>query len=255
MNQRAVAPNAPAHSVPAMNGRSENARGTSEMTPRQREVSQNRPPSAMRDFPRSSNTPINNNAPRDAGNRPRLWEAQGNTTDRGRAPAGFGSSNRPANTPAQTSPMSRGDRPPWARTSQSGVSQMQPRGSFSEPSRGATNSPGMRESSRPAAPSYNSNQPDYSNGGRSYEPPQRTYRDTPSYNNNRGYWQPRSYNPPPSRSYSAPRTYSAPSRSYPAPSRSYSAPSRSYSGGGGGGNRGGGGGSRSAGGSTSHARH
>jgi len=257
MNQRPVAPNAPARNVPAMNGRSGNAPGTSEMTPRQRQLSQNRPPSAMRDFPRSPNTSINNNAPRDAGNRPRSWEAQGNTTDRGRAPAGFGNSNRPANAPTQTSPVTRGDRPPWSRGG------MQP---------GA----GNNQAPRSSAPSYNSNRPNYSNSGRSYEPSQRTYRDTPSYNNNRGYSQPRSYNsqprsyntqprsytppsrsynPPPQRSYSAPRTYSAPSRSYPAPSRSYSAPSRSYSGGGGGGNRGGGGSSRSGGGSTPRAHH
>jgi hypothetical protein len=270
MNQRPVAPNTQTHNMPAMNGRAGNANapGTSEMTPRQRELSQNRPPSAMRDFPRSPNTSINNNAPRDAGNRPRSWEAQGNTTDRGRAPAGFGSSNRPANTPAQTPPVTRGDRPPWSR------GDMQP---------GVGNNP----VSRPSAPSYNNNRPNYSNGGRSYEPPQRTNRDTPSYNNNRGYSQPRSYeppqrtnrdtpsynnnqgysqprsdnppprsyNPPPQRSYSAPRTYSAPSRSYPAPSRSYSAPSRSYSGGGGGGNRGGGGSPHSSGGSVSRGHH
>jgi len=68
-----------------------------------------------------------------------------------------------------------------------------------------------------------------SNNGGSYDQPQRMQRDTPAYNSNRGNSQPRSYNPPPARSYSAPQTYSAPGRSYSAPSGSYSAPSRSYS--------------------------
>jgi len=63
----------------------------------------------------------------------------------------------------------------------------------------------------------------------SYGQPQRTQRDTPAYNSNRGNSQPRSYNPPPARSYSAPQTYSAPSRGYSAPSGSYSTPSRGYS--------------------------
>jgi hypothetical protein len=181
----------------------------------QRELSQNRPPSTA-----------NNSAPERAGNGSRTWEAQGNTTDRGRAPAGFGSSNRPANTPRQTTPMNETNRPPWARGPQLGAS-----GSGS---------------ARPAMPNYSSNRPNYSNNGRSdqpsrsYNPPARTYN-PPA----------RSYNPPPSGSYSPPRTYSAPSRGYSAPSHGYSAPSPSYSGGGayrGGGSYGGGSGSSHSGG-------
>ncbi len=252
MNQRPVAANAPTHNVPAMSGRPRNTPNASGVSPRQRELSQNRPPSAMPNSARTPNASMsNNNSPSQRGaSGLRTWEAQGNTSDRGRAPAGFGSSNRAASAPAQATRMNDANRPPWARGSQSGVSQMQPRGSFSEPSRGAVNNPAMRESNRQAAPNYNSNRPNYSISGRSYEPPQRNNREMPSYNNNRGYSQPRSYNSPSPRSYSAPRTYSAPSRSYPAPSRSYSAPSRGYSGGGGGGNRGGGGGSRSSGGGS-----
>jgi hypothetical protein len=206
---------------------------SSAMSPRQRELSQNRPPSAA-----------NNNASQRAGNGSRTWEAQGNTTDRGRAPSGFGSSNRPANTPAQTSRTNETNRPPWARGSQPGAS-------------GAG-------SARPATPNYNTNRPNYSNNGRSYSQPSRSY-DQPSRSYNapsRTYNPPaRSYNPPPNRSYSPPRTYSAPSHSYSAPSHSYSAPSRSYGGGGGGGGyRGGGssgggssgGGSHSGGGGGSH---
>ncbi len=249
MNQHAAAPNAPSRNVPAMNNRPGNAPTTSNrpgnvpamnsrpsnmpntsgMTPRQRELSQSRPPSSMTNSNRTPSPAMGNTASQRAGNSPRTWEAQGNTTDRGRAPAGFGSSNRPANAPTQSARLNDANRPPGARSdSQSAAASGQ--------------------ASRPSTPSYNSNRPSYSNNSRSYEPPQRTYSNTPSYNSNRNYSQPRSYNPPPTRSYSAPRTYSAPSRSYPAPSRSYSAPSHS-SGGGGGSSRGGGGGS------VSHGRH
>src|SRR5229473_2667664 len=229
IDQRIATPNAPAHNTPAMNNRPSNAPNTSAVSPRQRELSQNRPPSAMPNPARTPNASTGNAASPRAGNSPRTWEAQGNATDRGRAPTGFGSSNRPANEPTQTA-RADANRPPWARSN--------------APSGAASG-----QASRPSAPNYNSNRPTNSNNGRSYAPQQPTQRDTPAYNGNRGSSQPRSYNPPPTRSYSAPsapRTYSAPSRSYPAPSRSYSAPSHSYSGGGGGG---GGGGSRGGGGS------
>ena len=231
MNQRTATPNAPAHNAPAMNVRPTNSPNTSAVSPRQRELSQSRPPSATPNTTRTPNASAGNAASPLASNGPRTWQAQGNATDRGRAPAGFGSSNRPANQPTQ---MARADanRPPWARSN--------------APS-GATSG----QASRPSAPNSNSNRQTYSNNGRSYAPPQQTQRDTPAYNGNRGNSQPRTYNPPPSRSYSAPsapRTYSAPSRSYPAPSRSYSAPSHSYSGGGGGGSHSGGGSPHSSGG-------
>jgi len=241
MNQRTATQNMPSRNAPmtnnrpgnapAMNNRSGNSPAASQMTsPRQRELSQNRPPSSMTNSNRTPASVTGNSASQRAGNSQRTWEAQGNATDRGRAPAGFGSSNRPGSSGAQIGRETQGNRPPWARDgSQSGA----PSG----------------QSPRPSTPNYNNNRPTSSNGGRSYEPPQRTQRDTPAYNNNRGYSQPRSYNPPPSRSYSAPRTYSAPSRSYPSPSRSYSAPSRGYSGGGGG-SRGGGGYSGGGGGSS-----
>jgi len=238
LNQREGAANLPSRNIP----------NTSGMTARQRELSQSRPPSSMAGSNRTSVAATGNTSSQRAGNSPRTWEAQGNTTDRGRAPAGFGSSNQQGNPRAQTAREASGNRPPWAR----GDSQ-----SAAVGGRG----------SRPSAPSYNGDRPSSSNNGRSYTP-QRTYSNSPSYGN-RGYSQPRSYNPPPTRSYSSPRTYSAPSRSYPAPSRSYSAPSRSNGGGsgGGGGNRGGGGGGggsrggggggspHGGGGSTSHGRH
>ena len=278
-NQRAVTQNMPSHNAPAannrpgsspamnnrpgnspvvngrpgnspvVNGRPGNMPATSQMTPRQRELSQNRPPSSIANSNRTSASVMGNTPSQRADNSPRNWAAQGSATDRGRAPAGSGSSNRPVSPPAQTARMSDANRPPWARA-------------------GAPSSVSNGQTSRPSTPNYNGNRPSSSNSGRSYEPPQRNYNNnSPSYGN-RGNSQPRSYNPPPTRSYSAPRTYSAPSRNYPAPSRSYSAPSRGYSGGGGGSSHGGGGGSSHSGGgggsshgsgggggSSSHGRH
>lgn len=291
MGNHRVGPGAQGRDASGNNGRPSSFPGTTGTSPRQRDISQNRPPSAignsqripdsrmgnnapqrgfsqnrppsaMGNSQRMPNSTIGNNAPQRPGTNSRTWEAQGNATDRGRAPTGFGGSNRPASQPPQSERMPRQDRPAWAGRSDSGVNNSGP---------------------RTAAPNSNNNRPSYSNGGRSYEPPQRSNREMPTYRDNRGSSQPGSYNPPPTRSYSppptrsyspppsrsyseprtysAPRTYSQPTRSYPAPSRSYSAPSQSYGGGGGnrggggGGNRGGGGGSPRGGGSTSHTRH
>jgi len=212
MDQRAGAQNIPTRNAPTTSNRPGSMPNNSGAASRQRDLSQNRPSSAVTNSNRTSVTA--NGQSQRAGSSSRTWEAQGNSTDRGRAPAGFGSSNRPSNEPAQTARMNDTNRPPWSRgNSQSGAAGSQ--------------------ASRPSAPNYNSNRPSSSNSGRSYEPPQRSGGNAPTYNNNRGYSQPRSYNPPSSGSYSAPRTYSAPSRSYPSPSRSYSAPSHGYSGGGG----------------------
>jgi len=202
-----------------------NAPANSGMTARQREIAQNRPPSARSETNRPMNGAASNNSAERPGSNSRTWEAQGNVTDRGRAPQGFGSSNRPSNAPAQNSPRSMGDRP-----AQSGASSTSTHARVMSDRPPWAGSGGPRGSnSGPSAPSYNGSRPNNSNGGRSYEPPQRSSR-APSYDN-RGYSQQPSYSP---RSYSSPRTYSAPSRSYPAPSRSYSPPpSRSYGGGGG----------------------
>jgi hypothetical protein len=172
------------------------------------------------------------------GNNTRSWSAQGNATDRGRAPQGFNqpNSNRPNGTvnsapqsPSANRPSaSRSDRPSWA----------------------GSGGPANGSSARQSAPSYNNNRPAQTQS-RPYEPPARATAPTnnnrpPSSDSNRSYQAPaRSYEPPasrpsnnrppssysaPSRSYSPPqRNYSAPSRSYSAPDRGYSAPSRSYS--------------------------
>ncbi len=292
MIDRRVGPGAQGHDATGNNGRSGAIPGATGISPRQRDFSQDRPPSAMgnslrmldsrmgnngrqrgfsQDRPPSStgnsqrmpNSPIGNNPSERPGNNPRTWEAQRDTTDRGRAPAGFGGSNRPTSQPSQSERMPRQDRPAWAGRSDSAVNGAGPH-----------NAPPQNN---------NGNRPSYSNGGRSYEPPQRNSRDMPAYGDNRGSSQPRSYDPPPARSYSppparsyspppsrsyseprtysAPQTYSPPARSNPAPSRSYSAPSQSYGGGGGnrsGGNGGspaGGGGSPRGGGSPSRTRN
>jgi hypothetical protein len=201
---------------------------------RQQQLSQNRPSVASSDMRRASEGGVNNSASRPQSNvdrAPRTWEAQGSSTDRGRAPTGFGSS-----TNAEQSARVRSDRPAWAGSGQPGGS------AAGNPNRGT------------ATLQYNApanNNRGYSAQPRSYEPPARTYS-APS----------RSY-PAPSRSYTAPsRSYSAPARSYsaPAPSRSYSAPSRSSGGGGsaphssGGGSHASGGGPHGSGGGGSHHR-
>ncbi|MGH9741963.1 MAG: DUF6600 domain-containing protein [Candidatus Acidiferrum sp.] len=143
-------------------------------------------------------------------NTSRSWAAQGNATDRGRAPEGFGSSTRASGNSNTSARVGRQDRPPWAGA-----------GSGASANYGGARSTGS------------ANRETYSRGNRSYTPQQRT---PPSSN--------RSYSAP-SRSYSAPnRTYSAPSRSYGGGSRSSGGGSRSSGGGsrGGGGSHGGGGG-------------
>lgn len=108
------------------------------------------------------------------GTNSRAWEAQGNSTDRGRAPAGFGSSNGSTNGSSRGAQVNRTDRPPWAGSSQ----------------------PGARGASNGAA------------NNRSYAPPSRGY--TPQQS--RGNAAPRTYSAP-SRSYPAPsRGNAAPSR-------------------------------------------
>jgi hypothetical protein len=189
---------------------------TSGMSARQNQLSQNRPPSSSGGLGnRATLNATTNGAGQNrstAGGR--TWEAQGNATDRGNAPQGFGrSNNAPANGTTQGARVHLADRPPWA---------------------GSANSSGSGLSS----PSSNTNRPASSNGSRSYEPPSRS-----SSSAGRTYSAPRS-------SYPSPRSYSAPSRSYSAPSRSYSAPS--HTSGSGSSSHGGGGGSPHGGGAASH---
>lgn len=125
----------------------------------------------------------------------RNWAAQGNTTDRGRAPAGFGSNASP----------SRSDRPAWAGSGNgnSGYS-VSPRSSASNPG-----------------------------NSRSYNPPQRNYPS--ASNPGRSNSGPRGFSRPsaPSRSYSPPsRSYSAPSHGSGGGGGSHSSGGGSHSSGG-----------------------
>jgi len=214
--------NGPSRNAPAVNGRPGNNSPSSGMSSRQQELSQSRPPSAMNNSSRNPSAAAGSTGSQRAGNSSHTWEAQGNSSDRGRPPVGFGSSSQAGNSPAQAARGNNANRPPWARE-----------GSQASGSNG--------QASRPSAPAYSGNRPN-------------------AVNNNRNYSEQRSYSPPPTRSNSAPRTYSAPSRNYPAPSRTNSAPapSRSYSApshpSGSGGNHGGGAASpHSGGGGSSHS--
>src|SRR2546429_7786417 len=157
-----------------------NAQANAGLTARQHELSQNRPPSTQR-----------------PGSNARTWEAQGNTTDRGRAPQGFGS-NRPSNAPAASSPRTSNDRP-------------QPGSGSGRPSNGPARNSARVYADRPpwagngGPPGDNApSRALAANRGRSSEPPQRG-SSRASYEN-RGYKQKPSFNP---------RTHSSPGRSSP----------------------------------------
>jgi hypothetical protein len=175
---------------------------------RQTQLSQSRP--------QSTNNPAATNRTTTGG---RTWEAQGNSSDRGNAPQGFGSSNRYNNGAVNTA-RARTDRPPWAgsNSANSGNGAVAGRGNASVQS------------------------------GRSYE----TYTGRSNESQSRSYSSPRS-------SYPSQRSYSEPTRSYSPPARSSApAPSHSsggsapHSSGGGGGPHGGGGGGGSHGGGGGH---
>ena len=242
-------------------GSSVATRGNATISGRQRELAGDKPQFTNRNGGAMSANErgATNNGAAARGNS-RVWAAQGNSTDHGRAPAGFGRNDRPEVTGRDNPPQSgrvQGDRPPWARGGNGGGNS----------ARGGSAEFGGRQAPANSVRSGERGGGGVSNGRsypsqRSYSPPQRSYPSRSYSAPSRNYSAPsRSYSAP-SRSYSAPsRSYSAPSRSYSAPSRSYSAPSRGYSGGGGGmrsggggggGSRGGGGGSRSGGGGGSH---
>jgi uncharacterized membrane protein YgcG len=170
------------------------------MAPRtNQQVSPNRPPQSMNNRPQATNNPAYNNR---VGTNRRSWEAQGNSTDRGYAPQGFGSNNRYNNGAVNGgTTRARMDRPSWAGANPGGVNG---RGNAPvEPSRGSYESRGGGYAGRGNETMGRSN----AGPSRSYSAPRSNY--------------------PQSRSYSEPtRSYSAPSRSYSPPSRSYSPPAR-----------------------------
>jgi hypothetical protein len=250
-------------------------RGTS---PRQRELSLDKPSSHLRNAP---NVEGFNRGSRGATGNPRNASPEGGTVDRGRVPSGFGANagGSRAELPSRNTSTSRSDRPSWAtgnsRPGERSGYSVRPRATADRPSDSNRAIGGNRSYTPPrGSGGYAADRSSDSNrgfgGNRSYSPPQRSSggyageRPSPSYGSNRGPSQPRSYPSQPRpysprsysaaprgnsqpRSYSAPRSYSGPS----APARSYSAPSRG-SGAGGGSYRGGGGGGRPSGGVSSH---
>ncbi len=166
--------------------------------------------------PQSANNPAAANRPANGG---RTWEAQGNSSDRGNAPQGFGSANRYNNGAVNSGARARTDRPPWAGANSGNTA-----------GRANTNVEGNRGSTYEGRSSAYQGRGNESSGNRSYEAPSRSYSTPRS-----------SY--PSSRSYSEPaRSYSPPARSSaPSPSRS-SGGSAPHSGGGGSAPHGGGGG-------------
>lgn len=222
-------------------------RNTSQGFPanRQSQLSANRPPSTMGSRSSASINSANSARP-NTGNSGRSWNAQGNTTDSGRGPQGFGSSNsnRPTNNIRSARPSGGANstsRPPWAGNG----------GNYGGGS--------SRYTSNRSGSSYGN-----SGGNRSYSPPSyggrgnssgssyggnRGYSSAPSYGGSRGYSAPRSYSSAPSYGgsrgysgggYSAPRSYGGGGSSRG--SYGGSSGGSSHGGGGGGGSHGGGGG-------------
>src|SRR5580700_1297047 len=121
---------------------------------------------------RPGNAETTQNRPASAGgNNSRVWSAQGNATDHGQAPKGFGSS---ANSPSNNSTMSAraNNRPPWAGSggaanAGNGRSYTPPQGNSTYGNRG--NTPQSRSYSAPA-PSRS-----YSAPNRTYSAPSRSY--------------------------------------------------------------------------------
>jgi len=195
-------------------------------------ATRNRPPSVQSGRPQSHvlTAPADSGGNRHPGNNPnsRNWSAQGNVTDGGRAPTGFGATSGNANrSDHPPSAGSGNNRPGYSVNSGSGASAVRADSANSNRGSGYAHD----------RPSSNPNSSRGSAQQRAYSPPAR------------------SYSPPPqSRTYSAPPRQSAPSRSYSPPSRS-SAPSPSSGGGShsSGGSHGGGNSSSHAGGSP-HGR-
>lgn len=163
------------------------------MTPRQRELANDKPQSHMRNAPDASNG--------------RSWSAQGNTTDRGRAPSGFGSDAR-NNSPRDTSPNNSANRGSFNNRAGDNGSRNSNMIRGDRPSRangangnGGNRADGNNRSYNPpqrGADGYSSDRPNNSNGNnRTYNAPQRGAggfsSDRPANNSNGNG---RSYNPP-----------------------------------------------------------
>jgi hypothetical protein len=150
-----------------------------------------RPPSYRPQGGMNGNS-TNNSVNRPSAARPestptRTWHAQGNATDSGRGPQGFGGSNRPT-APVRTTQMNPANRPPSMPGNVSGGYN----GNVNRP-------PSSNNNNRTYRPPTVNN-----NGNRGYSAPQQnhSYSPPPSYNGSRGTSAPHSSSSPPS-----PRSY------------------------------------------------
>jgi hypothetical protein len=173
---------------PSMNNRLGGFSSNQSSSNHSQQTYSDRPPTARPQGGFGGNT-ANNSVNSRNGSRPnsaptRTWNAQGNTTDSGRGPQGFGG-NRPT-TPANTSGMPQSNRPPSYSPGNN--------------SRGSVNRPPATyndtRSYRPPS-SNNGNINRGSSAPRSYNPSQNRSYSPPTYNGNRGSSAPRSYSPPP----------------------------------------------------------
>jgi len=189
-------------------------------TARQRELAQDKPQSRMRTAPDSGNG--------------RSWSAQGNTTDRGRAPSGFASDAR-NNSPRDNSPNNSSNRGFDNRSRNSNMIRSdRPAGANGSNGNGGNRADGNRSYNSPQRGSggYPSDRPNNSNGNnRSYNAPERGSGSVPGdrpANNSNG----RSYNPPQRSSGSSGGVHDRPSSYSMGGNRGYSQPNygnRGYS--------------------------
>jgi hypothetical protein len=141
----------PVHTM-STSGLSAGRSGNAGTTARQNQLSQGRPPSA-------------------GGNKSRSWSAQGNTTDHGQAPKGFGSSNSPSNN--STMSARANNRPPWAGSGASANGSANPGGGRSYTPQG--NAPANNRSYASQARSNPVPARSYSAPSRTYSAPSRSY--------------------------------------------------------------------------------
>jgi hypothetical protein len=136
---------------------------------RQNQLSQGRPPS-------NGVNAAKNRAVTSGASGSRNWEAQGNSTDRGHAPQGFGGPSRPAysagtSNGGSTAATTRSNRPPWAGSSSNGAARSNESASGNRSYQPASRSYSSPRSSYPSsrsyspAPSHSNSAPSHSSSG------------------------------------------------------------------------------------------
>src|SRR5271169_5791007 len=151
-----TAPAAGASHIPVrtmnMSGLNAGHPGNAGTTARQNDLARNRPPSTN-------------------GNNSRSWSAQGNTTDHGQAPKGFGSSSSPSNN--STMSARANNRPPWAGAGATANGSANPGGGRSYTPQG--NAPANNRSYSAPSRSNRALTRSYAAPSRTYSAPSRSY--------------------------------------------------------------------------------